>query len=322
MPKIKPLTEVENIPAFIQQVNSNFEKIEEALDNTVSRDGSIPNEMNAALDMNGQNIINIGGVSFVDGPSVITDAESVLFDTPVGWIAENVQEGIEEAYQRASDETTLVENSVTTLSGNAVRVDVAQSHSPSEQTQGRDNLGLGDMATKDDVAIADIDATGTADGTTFLRGDGTWQTLPKWKVIAQATPTGVSNVVFDVSGLSEILLNFTNISSSSSSDLLIEVEGATDGWVSRGLFGTNQAAANLINGSARLIGCNLPLTRTTIDLTSASGGGAASPPSIGGLTAVGCFIARWTVPQTISRIRLSWSAGNFDSGSVDLLGVE
>lgn len=39
----------------------------------------------------------------------------------------------------------------------------------------RTTLGLGDMATKDDVAIADIDATGTADGTTRLAGDGTWQ---------------------------------------------------------------------------------------------------------------------------------------------------
>lgn len=68
MPKVKPLTEVENIPVFIQQVNSNFEKVEEALENTISRDGSTPNEMNAALDMNGQDIINIGGVSFVDSP--------------------------------------------------------------------------------------------------------------------------------------------------------------------------------------------------------------------------------------------------------------
>lgn len=175
MPKVKPLTEVENIPAFIQQVNSNFDKIEEALDNTVSRDGSTPNEMNAALDMNGQNIINIGGVSFVDGPSILADAENVLFDTPVGWTADNVQDGIKEAYQKASDETTLVENSVTALSGNAVRVDVAQSHSPSEQTQGRDNLGLGDLAVKDSVDVADINATGTTDATTRLAGDGTWQ---------------------------------------------------------------------------------------------------------------------------------------------------
>ncbi|WP_416194002.1 hypothetical protein [Nitrobacter sp. TKz-YC01] len=35
---------------------------------------------------------------------------------------------------------------------------------------------LGAMAAKDDVGIADIDATGTPSSSTYLRGDGSWQT--------------------------------------------------------------------------------------------------------------------------------------------------
>lgn len=42
----------------------------------------------------------------------------------------------------------------------------------------RTTLGLGDMSTKDDVAISDIDATGTADGDSVLYGDGTWDWSP------------------------------------------------------------------------------------------------------------------------------------------------
>lgn len=42
----------------------------------------------------------------------------------------------------------------------------------------RDNLGLGDLAIKDMAAIADIDATGTPAVTNYLRGDGTWSTIP------------------------------------------------------------------------------------------------------------------------------------------------
>lgn len=39
----------------------------------------------------------------------------------------------------------------------------------------RTTLGLGDMSTKDDVAISDIDTTGTPSGNTILYGDGVWR---------------------------------------------------------------------------------------------------------------------------------------------------
>ncbi|GEC15147.1 hypothetical protein [Nitrobacter winogradskyi] len=37
-------------------------------------------------------------------------------------------------------------------------------------------MSLGAMATKDDVGVDDIDATGTPSSSTYLRGDGSWQT--------------------------------------------------------------------------------------------------------------------------------------------------
>lgn len=40
----------------------------------------------------------------------------------------------------------------------------------------RTNLGLGALATKDQIVVTDIDATGTPDVNTYLRGDGTWST--------------------------------------------------------------------------------------------------------------------------------------------------
>jgi hypothetical protein len=51
-------------------LNSNFTKIQEAFDNTLSRDGSTPNAMNADLDMNNKDILNAKDVY---SNSVITD---------------------------------------------------------------------------------------------------------------------------------------------------------------------------------------------------------------------------------------------------------
>jgi len=52
-------------------LNSNFAALREALLNTLSRDGSTPNAMNADLDMNGNEIVNAGGL-FIEGVDVFT----------------------------------------------------------------------------------------------------------------------------------------------------------------------------------------------------------------------------------------------------------
>jgi hypothetical protein len=52
-------------------LNGNFEALRNALLNTLSRDGSTPNAMNANLDMNGNEIINASGLQ-IEGVDVFT----------------------------------------------------------------------------------------------------------------------------------------------------------------------------------------------------------------------------------------------------------
>lgn len=63
MPKVS-LSDVSNITgqetSAINTLNNNFEAIEEAFDNTLSRDGTSPNTMLVDLDMNSKDIINVG----------------------------------------------------------------------------------------------------------------------------------------------------------------------------------------------------------------------------------------------------------------------
>jgi len=51
-------------------INDNFNNLNTALNNTLSLDGSTPNAMTADLDVNGNNILNIGNIFLDDGSNL------------------------------------------------------------------------------------------------------------------------------------------------------------------------------------------------------------------------------------------------------------
>lgn len=68
--------------ASITALNDNFARIENALENTLSRDGTAPNTMSADLDMNGHHLLNSGNAIQVtgftwEGPWVTSQAYQV-----------------------------------------------------------------------------------------------------------------------------------------------------------------------------------------------------------------------------------------------------
>lgn len=70
MAKIDPLTTVSSGFNSTAQINENFTKIVDAINNTLSRDGSVPNNMDALLDMNSNRIVNVADP--VDAGDVVT----------------------------------------------------------------------------------------------------------------------------------------------------------------------------------------------------------------------------------------------------------
>lgn len=62
MPKLT-LNTIGSRYGSIDALNDNFDAIETALENTLSRDGSTPNTMSANLDMNGYEVVNAGSIS-------------------------------------------------------------------------------------------------------------------------------------------------------------------------------------------------------------------------------------------------------------------
>src|SRR5258708_19853002 len=53
------LANVQTTTTGITQINSNFSTIQTAFDNTLSRDGTSPNQMGTNLDMNSNRVINL-----------------------------------------------------------------------------------------------------------------------------------------------------------------------------------------------------------------------------------------------------------------------
>lgn len=71
MTKIAPLTDLvdlQNEASAVSAINANNAKIETALTNTLSRDGSAPNQMGALLDMNSNKILNLPAPSSNNEP--------------------------------------------------------------------------------------------------------------------------------------------------------------------------------------------------------------------------------------------------------------
>ena len=62
------------------QLNENFSNIQTSFNNTLSLDGSIPNAMQANLDMNNQDIINVSGI-YVGGVNVLNILDNVTVST-------------------------------------------------------------------------------------------------------------------------------------------------------------------------------------------------------------------------------------------------
>lgn len=60
MSKVEPLTPINASYTGISKLNEHLDKIEAAFENTLSRDGSTPNQMDANIDLNDNQIINTG----------------------------------------------------------------------------------------------------------------------------------------------------------------------------------------------------------------------------------------------------------------------
>lgn len=111
------LNDITNIDTAVNALNANFTLIEQAVENTVSRDGTSPNQMEGSLDLNSQDIINCG---------TITAADAVIGGSSVAASAASAAASAVSASASASSATasaataTSAASTATTVAGNLV----------------------------------------------------------------------------------------------------------------------------------------------------------------------------------------------------------
>jgi hypothetical protein len=80
MAKRPTVTTINSGFASQSQLNTNFENIQTAFDNTLSLDGSTPNAMQADLDLNENDLLNVRAI-YVDGVNVLNVLDNVTVST-------------------------------------------------------------------------------------------------------------------------------------------------------------------------------------------------------------------------------------------------
>lgn len=157
MPKVT-LTTLTSSYGSIDSINSNFDTIETAFDNTLSRDGSSPNTMNANIDLNGFKIINSGT------PTNNADlATKAYVDTNVGTAVSSAAA----AATSAANAATSASNAATSATASANSATAAAASASSAATSATNaaasaatastfsSMGLGGAVAFDFGSVAD-----------------------------------------------------------------------------------------------------------------------------------------------------------------------
>jgi hypothetical protein len=83
-----PIGNLSNQTAAVNAINENLQDIADALETKLNRDGALPNQMEATLDMNSKDIVNVGTLNanqlLIDGLEPVVGSAALSSYTPAG----------------------------------------------------------------------------------------------------------------------------------------------------------------------------------------------------------------------------------------------
>lgn len=113
----------------VNGLNDDFDKIVVAFDNTLSRDGTGPNEMQAPLDMNSERIINLPEPTTPTEPARLQEVQEVLvavdnLEAAVNTATDAAQDAQNAAAQAAADAAEASQAAIDAIAATAFKADV------------------------------------------------------------------------------------------------------------------------------------------------------------------------------------------------------
>lgn len=189
------LVSLESQPSAIQTLNYNFQLIESALENTLSRDGTSPNQLEATIDANDNRIINLGApVNGNDAARLVDVANALSVDSTL--IPSLTEDRI-----LSNDGLTLVWRQPSEIPGLGDVIAANNLSDLDSASDARTNLGLGTAALEDAGTSGDVfgklDANKTDSGNNTYSGTSTFTNVVSlggaYDHVMPSTPTALTD---------------------------------------------------------------------------------------------------------------------------------
>ena len=216
-------------------LNSNFEELRDAFDNTLSLDGSTPNAMGADLDLNGNNIIGASGLT-VNGTDYLAEVTAAKAAALVAQAAaETAETNAETAETNAESSETAAASSASAASSSAT----ASAASAVDST----NNGAAQVA----LAAAQVALAGTA-----RTGAETAETNAE-TAAALSTTNGAAQVVLATAQVALASTEATNAATSATTATTQASTATTQAGIATTKAGEASASASAAAASAASI---------------------------------------------------------------------